>query len=207
MPSYSTLGDYRFPDVEEAADDIRGSKVYGLNDEKLGDIDDVIFDCATGAIVFAVVDTGGWLSSKKFIVPPDEILPSPHHKDDYEVQLTKQQIESFPPYDPATLRSDEQWADYERRYRSQWVNGPVMHRVATDRNVTPTTKQQIHSGSGAIPESVEEDTAEITPINTEAEMGVSPSGPELRWTTFEDRLRRRRQEVLDASISNLKRAS
>ena len=26
---------------------------------------------ATGAIVYIVVDTGGWLKSKRFIVPPD----------------------------------------------------------------------------------------------------------------------------------------
>ena len=42
MAHYGTLRDYHFVDNESAADDIRGSKVYGLNDEKLGKIDDVI---------------------------------------------------------------------------------------------------------------------------------------------------------------------
>ncbi len=41
MAQYGMLRDYRFT---EAAEDIRGSKLYGLNDEKLGKIDDVIFD-------------------------------------------------------------------------------------------------------------------------------------------------------------------
>jgi hypothetical protein len=40
-----------------------------LNDEKLGNIEDVIFDHTSGNIHYAVVDTGGWLSSKKFLVP------------------------------------------------------------------------------------------------------------------------------------------
>jgi len=44
MTRYGTLGDYRFADVKEAADDIRGSKVYGFNGEKLGEIDDVLQD-------------------------------------------------------------------------------------------------------------------------------------------------------------------
>jgi uncharacterized protein YrrD len=70
MPHYGTLRDYHFTDVDEATDDIRGAKVYGLNDEKLGKIDDVIFDHSTGDIRYVVVDTGGLLSSKKFIVPP-----------------------------------------------------------------------------------------------------------------------------------------
>ncbi len=44
---YGMLRDYRFRD---AAEDIRGCKLYGLNDEKLGKIDDVIFDYSTGVI-------------------------------------------------------------------------------------------------------------------------------------------------------------
>ena len=32
--------------------------MYGLDDEKLGKVDDVIFDHATGSIRYVVVDTG-----------------------------------------------------------------------------------------------------------------------------------------------------
>lgn len=97
MARYETLGDYRFSDTKEAASDIRGSNVYGPKDEKLGEIDDVIFDEATGAIVYVVVDTGGWLSSKKFLVPPDRIRPSLQHQDDFLVDVRKEQIENFRP--------------------------------------------------------------------------------------------------------------
>ncbi len=209
MARYGTLGDYRFTDTQEAATDIRGTKVYGLNDQELGKIDDVVFDEATGAIVFLVVDTGGWLSSNKFIVPPREIRPSLQHENDFLVDLTKEQIESFPPYDGKALTSEEQWADYESRYRSKWVESPVMHREATDRNVTPTTQQQVGARSGRIPAS-EADTAEVdtrdevTPFHTDATMEISAAGPSLRWSTFEDTLRQRREEVLQSSIDRAK---
>ena len=215
MARYGTLGDYRFSDQQEAAGDIRGSKVYGPNDHKLGDIDDVIFDQTTGAIVYVVVDTGGWLSSKKFVVPPQRIRPSLQHENDYLVDLTKEQIESFPPYDGQALSSEEQWADYERRYRSKWSDDEIQHREGTDRNVTPTTKQQIDAGSGSIPtteedlaEDVEEldDETDLTPLHTEVDAEVSPNMPSYRWTTFEDTLKRRREDVLQASIDNVKRA-
>jgi hypothetical protein len=150
MARYGTLGDYRFSDTQEAALDIRGAKLYGPNDVKLGDINDVVFDEATGAIVFVVVDTGGWLTSNKFVVPPQEIRPSLQHEDDFLVDLTKEQIEAFPPYDGKALTTEEKWAEYEKWYRSKWVEKPVMHREATDRNVTPTTKQQVGAGSGTI---------------------------------------------------------
>lgn len=240
MARYGTLGDYRFADTEEAANDIRGSKVYGPDDEKLGEINDVVFDQATGAIVYVVVDTGGWLTSRKFIVPPQEIRPSLQHQDDFLVDLTKEQIEHFPPYDGTAITTEEEWADYERRYRSNWEEGSVMHRTATDRNVTPTTKQQVHSGSGTIPavrgtgmtspagtsspdlrmvsseeaglpedETLSEldNETEITALHPKAEMEISPNdNPVYRWTTFEDTLRRRREEVLQLSIDHAKRA-
>src|SRR5271170_201553 len=197
MARYGTLGDYRFADTQEAAIDIRGAKVYGPKDEKLGEIDDVIFDEATGAIAFLVVDTGGWLASKKFIVPPQEIRPSLQHEDDFLVDLTKEQIESFPPYDGTDLTSEERWADYERRYRSKWVEKPVMHREATDRNITPTTQQQVGAGSGTIPKGPDKPVTKIetavTPVHKEATMDVSPAGPSLRWNAFEDTLRQRRR--------------
>jgi sporulation protein YlmC with PRC-barrel domain len=211
MARYGTLGDYRFSDQQEAAGDIRGSKVYGPNDHKLGDINDVIFDEATGAIVYVVVDTGGWLSSKKFLVPPQRIRPSLQHENDYLVDLTKEQIESFPPYDGQALSSEEQWADYEQRYRSKWSDDEIMHRPGTDRNITPTTQQQIDAGSGSIPtieEDIEEldDETDLTPLHTEVDAEISPNMPTYRWTTFEDTLKRRREDVLQASIDNVKRA-
>ncbi|HEX3354814.1 MAG TPA: PRC-barrel domain-containing protein [Terriglobales bacterium] len=199
MPHYGTLRDYHFTDVDEATDDIRGAKVYGVDDEKLGKIDDVIFDHSTGDIRYVVVDTGGWLSSKKFIVPPYQLTPSVQHEDDFQVHLTKEQIETFPPYNESDIESDEKWNDYEGRYRSKWEADPIMHRVATDRNITPTTKQQIDAGSGSLAsDDLEEDetVSDVTPMRTEASLGVDPSGPSRRWDTFEDRLRQRRQEIV-----------
>ncbi len=88
-----------------------------------------------------MVDTGGWLTTRKFIVPADGLRVSVQHHDDLEVSLTKGQIESFPPYHESDLDSELKWADYEGRYRSKWVADPVMHRAETDRNITPTSQQ------------------------------------------------------------------
>ncbi len=127
--------------VTPAGEDIRGSHLYGFNNEKLGKIDDVVFDHATGDIRYVVVDTGGWLSSKKFIVPAEGLRVSEKHPDDFEASLTKAQVENFPPYDESDLQSESKWAGYEGRYRSKWIADPVMHRAETDRNITPTDQQ------------------------------------------------------------------
>jgi hypothetical protein len=214
MANYGMLRDYRFTD---AAEDIRGAKLYGLDDEKLGKIDDVIFDHSTGLIRYVVVDTGGWLTTKQFIVPADRLRASAKHDDDFEVNLTKAQVESFPPYLDTDLESDEQWSDYEGRYRSKWEADPVMHRAETDRNITPTTQQMpgnspseraadaAATGRGRT-EGIEiEDTEFIKPgfaagtSTVEIENSAVGIGP--RWDTFQNRLRERRKEVINTGRS------
>jgi sporulation protein YlmC with PRC-barrel domain len=103
MAHYGRLGNFQFA---EAADDIRGSSLYGQDDEKLGKIADVIFDHGTGDIGYVVVDTGGWLKTKDFLVPANRIQASAKHEKDFASVLTKQQVESFPPYNPKDLESE-----------------------------------------------------------------------------------------------------
>ncbi|MGB7598836.1 MAG: PRC-barrel domain-containing protein [Candidatus Sulfotelmatobacter sp.] len=210
MANYGMLRNYRFTDTTE---DIRGAKLYGLSDEKLGKIDDVIFDHSEGTIRYVVVDTGGWLSTKKFIVPADRLRASTKHDNDFVVNLTKAQVESFPPYKETDLESDEQWSDYEGKYRSKWDADPVMHREGTDRNITPTTQQMPGNSASAraagAPHAVApapgdtaeiEDTEFIEPgyaASTDTvEIDVSAVGIGPRWDTFQNRLRERRKEVV-----------
>jgi sporulation protein YlmC with PRC-barrel domain len=173
MTHYGTLRDYRFSDT--AAEDIRGSAIYGVDDDKLGKIDDVIFDHSTGDIRYVIVDTGGWLKSKKFMVPADRLQPSSEHKDDYYVALTKSQIEAFPPYDENAVKEQRTWSDYETRYRGAWTDAPVQHREGTDRNITPATGTAPY-GSG-----------------TEYSRGGTLG---QRWSAFENRLRTDRSRIV-----------
>ena len=138
MAHYGTLKD---APVSAAGEDVRGSHLYGLNDEKLGKIDDLIFNHSTGDIHYVVVDTGGWLHSRKFLVPTEALRASGKHENDYEADVSKRQIESFPRYDESDLESESKWKGYADRYRAKWVANPVMHRAETDRNLTPTAQQ------------------------------------------------------------------
>jgi PRC-barrel domain protein len=211
MANFGMLRNYRFTDASE---DIRGAKLYGLDDEKLGKIEDVVFDHSTGLIRYVVVDTGGWLKTKKFIVPAERLRASAKHDDDFRVDLTKAQVEGFPPYVETDLESDEQWSDYEGRYRSKWRSDPVMHRSETDRNITPTTKPMpgnstsaavgaphvARTGIGGDAETEMEDTENIEPGfaagTSTVEIDNTAVGIGPRWDTFQDRLRERRKEVI-----------
>ncbi|HKF05322.1 MAG TPA: PRC-barrel domain-containing protein [Candidatus Sulfotelmatobacter sp.] len=208
-----------------SGEDIRSTHLYGKDDEKLGKIDDVIFDHSTADIRYIVVDTAGWLTSKKFIVPAESLQASAKHENDFEVNLTKKQVETFPPYNESDLESESKWSGYEGKYRAKWVNDPVMHRVETDRNVTPTTYQAAgnyesersasvaHGGTGTVPR-----MPAVTSSNLHADMDATsalteravPPGTDTvvinnsavgiggRWDTFQSRLRERRKEAVAA---------
>ncbi len=142
---YGMLRDYRF---SSDVDDIRGAALYGADDDKLGKIDDVIFDHATGTIQYAVVDTGGWLSSKKFLVPADRIRPYGKNDDDFSIDATKKQIEALPKYDENTTITDVDWTTYDRSQREAWGSGPVMHKEGSTHSITPEASE-MPAGEGS----------------------------------------------------------
>ena len=129
MSHLGTLRDFRF---EDTADDIRGATLYGRNDEKLGKVDDVIFDHASGELKYAVVDTGGWLSSKKFLVPAGRIRSRGDKEDEYIVDLSKKQIENFPPYDENSLNDDALMSP------TFFSVSPIHHHEVGMMDTTPT---------------------------------------------------------------------
>ncbi|HUR36696.1 MAG TPA: PRC-barrel domain-containing protein [Terriglobales bacterium] len=156
MAIYGNLKDYRF---ENDAEDIRGADVYGANDEKLGEIDDVIFDSNSGELKYVVIDTGGWLTSKRFIVPALQLTIREEGDEDYYVNLTKEQVERFPEYNEERLSTDEEWTDYERRYERSIEDGPIMHAQGSTRMITPEPSQVESIDSGRTPV----DPAAVTP--------------------------------------------
>ena len=194
MAHYGTLRDYRFETTD--TDDIRGTTVYGRDDDKLGKIDDVIFDHSTGNIRYAVIDTGGWLSSKKFLVPPDRLRQSAKHEDDFQTNLTKKQIQSFPPYNEKDVESEDSWKDYEDRYKAAWDDGPVMHRKGSDHAITPTPDELPPVVDQPVDYDREVVDRRVIPA-TANEVNIPSSGAGLgdRWSGFEDMLRENRTRL------------
>jgi hypothetical protein len=202
MSHYGLLRDYRFEDLN-TTDDIRGATIYGRNDEKLGKIDDVIFDHSTGSIKYVVVDAGGWFSKKKFLVPPQRLNTSADHEGDFTVNVDKQQIETFPPYNESDLHSEKDWKGYEKKFDRAWESGPVQHRQGSDRDITPTPAempaQSGSIGSQLTPSERTEVNSRIIPAGSnEVNIEANAVGIGSRWSNFEDRLRQRRKEITRA---------
>jgi sporulation protein YlmC with PRC-barrel domain len=147
MAHIGTLRDFKF---KGDVDDIRGANLYGRGNEKLGKVDDVVFDHAGGTIQYLVVDTGGWLMSNKFLVPADRVNARGDHGEDFTCDLSKDQIERFPEYKDSIIRNNDDWDAYEQRYRGTIsTEGDVLHKEGGFNLITPEASEMpAMTGSG-----------------------------------------------------------
>lgn len=172
MAHVGTLRDHRFSgDV----DDIRGSVLYGRDNEKLGKIDDVIFDHGSGTVQYAVVDTGGWLSSRKFLVPGDRIEQRAD-SDDFVCNLSKSQVEQLPEYNDNVIRDEKDWDRYESNYRASWSTGPVLHKEGSPNIITPDPDEMPAATGRGEDLGVDFTPDRIAPVFTDTE----PRGERIR---------------------------
>jgi sporulation protein YlmC with PRC-barrel domain len=139
MPHYGILRDHQL----EGVDDLRGADVYGVNDEKLGTIDDVIFDHSSGDIRYIVLKTGGLLSRKKVMVPAGRVEPYGNHDDKFYAELDKERLEMLPEFNDETLKSHSNWSRFEREHNKRWHDGAVMYNQSSGRIITPPPEDVI----------------------------------------------------------------
>ena len=131
---FTTLRDYRF---NKDIDDIRGSAVYGPDGEKLGKVDDVVFDGDSGRVQYLVIDTGGWLKSRRFLVPPNQVQPSREHENEFHVNLTKAQIERFPALDESVFEDKNKFENYQADYNKSWSAASSGREIPSQSPLSP----------------------------------------------------------------------
>ncbi len=144
MPHYGILHDHKMEDV----DDLRGADVYGVNDEKLGTIDDVIFDHSSGDIRYIVLKTGGMLSRKKVMVSANRVEPYGNHDDKFYAELDNERLEMLPEFNEDTMKAQGDWSTFEKDYEKRWNDGEVMYNKNTGRIITPAPEEVKGSAIG-----------------------------------------------------------
>ncbi len=189
MPHFRTLRDIRFANRE---DDIRGATLYGVDNEKLGRIDDVIFEHASGLIRYAVVDTGGWLSHRQVLVPAGRVHNYEPEPGAFQVDMVKKHVQRLPEFDRSLLRSADDWRDYERHYREWVTTGDVIHRRDNPNLITPLPEE--------VPKESTSTSHAVMPRSSQARpLGSLPDTNEIPETRQPDRWSRVQQRLRDES--------
>ena len=103
-----------------------GYRIMALDGE-IGQCKDFLFDDQFWTIRYIVVNTGNWLTGKKVLVSPVSISGADWKNRQFNVNLSKEQIENAPSLDedaPVSRQYEIQWAEYHKI--SPYWAGPYM---------------------------------------------------------------------------------
>jgi hypothetical protein len=103
-------------DLDDSVVDFGGLDVRGTDNAKLGDVDGFLVDPASGRVLYTVVASGGWFTSRRFL------LPIGHAQADRDagalrVDVARETVRNYPEFDEKRFRdlSDEELTAYESR--------------------------------------------------------------------------------------------
>nr|WP_306269489.1 PRC-barrel domain-containing protein [Pararhizobium sp. IMCC3301] len=107
------------------ASKVRGTKVYNLQDEHLGEIDDIVLSKYSGEAQFAIMSFGGFLGiGEEYHPVPWKSLKYDIDKGGYRVDIDRERLEDAPRYG---VNREPDWNDtaYGGRLTDYWGIPPV----------------------------------------------------------------------------------
>lgn len=107
------------------ASKVKGTKVYNLQDEHLGEIDDIVLSKHSGEAQFAIMSFGGFLGiGEEYHPVPWKSLKYDVDKGGYRVDIDRERLEDAPRYE---VNKEPDWNDkaYGGRLYDYWGVPPV----------------------------------------------------------------------------------
>lgn len=98
-------------------------------DGEIGEVEEFYFDDISWTIRYLIVKTGNWLSGRKVLISPNVLQKPNWEKEEFPVNLTKDQIENSPDIDtdkPVSRQQEEQLSAYYP-WNTYWGNEPDEH--------------------------------------------------------------------------------
>jgi hypothetical protein len=106
-------------DVDAAVVNYDGLNVSGPDGRKIGDVDGFIINAEARRVYYVVVDSGGWFSSRRLLLPIGHATLSPDRRS-LQVDVTKDALEAYPEFREDRFRefSDDELRAFER---TTWI--------------------------------------------------------------------------------------
>ena len=119
-------------DLDDSVIDFDGLDVRGTDDAKLGDVDGFLVDPASGRVLYLVVDSGGWFSSRRFLLPIGHAAVD-RDAGALRVDVARESLRGYPEFDEDKFRefSDEDFNVYEARMAAACCPDDVRTTSAT----------------------------------------------------------------------------
>ena len=86
-------------DVDDSVVNFDGLDVRGRDNEKLGDIDGFIVDVTSGRVLYAVIDSSGWFTTRRFLLPIGHATIVDRADGALRVDLARAALEKYPRFE------------------------------------------------------------------------------------------------------------
>ena len=103
-------------DLDDSVVDFDGLDVRGRADDALGEVDGFLVDPGSGRVLYVVVDSGGWFTSRRFLIPIGHATID-RERPALRADLSRDSLRSYPEFDERRFRelSDDELKAYEQR--------------------------------------------------------------------------------------------
>lgn len=103
-------------DLDDSVVDFDGLDVRGTDDNKLGEVDGFLVEPGSGRVLYTVVDSGGWFTSRRFLVPIGHAIVD-REASALRVDVSRDRLRDYPGFDEGRFRdfSDDELRAYEQR--------------------------------------------------------------------------------------------
>lgn len=108
-------------------DDLKGFAIRA-EDGELGHVDEFYFDDETWGVRYLVVNTGGWLGDRRVLISPLSVTRADWDGKQFEVALTKKQVEESPNIDTHKSVSRQHEAEYMSYFKFPYYWGSPVKR-------------------------------------------------------------------------------
>lgn len=113
-------------DLGDSATDFDDLDVHGTDGEKLGELDGFLVEPTAGRVLYLVVDSGGWFTSRRFLLPVEHATVDRDAKS-LRVNVSKQSLRGYPDFDEDRFGSfsDDEFHSYHRRMGAAWTTNTI----------------------------------------------------------------------------------
>lgn len=107
-------------DIDDSVVNFSALNVRGTDGSKLGDVDGFVIDSASGRVLYAVVDSGGWFRSHRFLLPIGHATVD-REAGALDVDVSQDTLKSYPEFDEAKFTgfSDEDFRTFDTSMAAQ----------------------------------------------------------------------------------------
>jgi hypothetical protein len=111
-------------DLDDSVIEFDDLDVVGTNGDHLGELDGFLVEHGAGTVRYLVVDSGGWFTSRRFLLPAEHVTIDRDAKT-ARVEVSKATLRDHPEFDEDRFGrfSDEEYHAYQRRLGTAWPTG------------------------------------------------------------------------------------